>query len=165
GGPGQGAAGMARGLRGLFRRIQNTRDSVLVDQRGTGKSRPLDCKSDDESLKQLNESDETALARIKMCLGGLQADARLYTTPIAMDDLDDVRAYLGYDRINLYGGSYGTRAALVYLRQHGAHVRSIVLDGVAPTDMRLPLFTARDAQRALDHLVADCASDAVCSGK
>ena len=71
-----------------------------------------------------------------------------------MDDLDDVRAYLGYDRINVYGGSYGTRAALVYLRQHGDHVRSMILDGVAPMDMRLPLFTARDAQRALDKLLA-----------
>ena len=49
---------------------------------------------------------------------GYDADVRFYTTPIAMDDLDDVRAHLGYERINLYGGSYGTRAALVYLRRH-----------------------------------------------
>ncbi len=82
-----------------------------------------------------------------------------------MDDLDDVREHLGYDQINLYGGSYGTRAALVYLRQHEPHVRTVVLDGVAPTDMRLPLFFARDAQRALDRLVADCAADSVCSKK
>ena len=79
-----------------------------------------------------------------------------------MDDLDDVRAFLGYDRINLYGGSYGTRAALVYLRQHGEHVRSIVLDGVAPTDMRLPLFTARDAQHALDNALVDCDAEPAC---
>jgi pimeloyl-ACP methyl ester carboxylesterase len=79
-----------------------------------------------------------------------------------MDDLDDVRAYLGYDRINLYGGSYGTRAALVYLRRHGERVRSMVLDGVAPTDMRIPMFAARDAQRALDKLLTDCDADAAC---
>ena len=71
-----------------------------------------------------------------------------------MDDLDEVRAHLGYDKINIYGGSYGTRAALVYLRQHEPHVRAVVLDGVAPPDMRLPLFFARDAQRALDKLLA-----------
>ena len=53
----------------------------------------------------------------------------------------------------------GTRAALVYLRRHGEHVRSMILDGVAPTDMRLPLFTARDAQRALDKLLTDCDAD------
>jgi pimeloyl-ACP methyl ester carboxylesterase len=97
-----------------------------------------------------------ALARLRRCLEGYDADVRLYTTDIAMDDLDDVRAFLGYDRINLYGGSYGTRAALVYLRQHEEHVGSIVLDGVAPTDMRLPLFTARDAQHALDKALVDC---------
>src|SRR6185295_5097452 len=55
------------------------------------------------------------------------------------------------------------RAALVYLRQHEARVRSVVLDGVAPTDMRLPEFFPRDAQRALDHLLNDCAADSVCS--
>jgi pimeloyl-ACP methyl ester carboxylesterase len=167
GGPGQGAAKMARSLRPLFRRVQTTRDIVLVDQRGTGKSNPMDCPSNDESLKQLSESDEAGLERIKTCLTELnvKADPRLYTTTIAMDDLDDVRAYLGYDQINVYGGSYGTRAALVYLRQHEPHVRTVVLDGVAPTDMRLPLFFARDAQRSLDRLVADCAADAVCAKK
>jgi pimeloyl-ACP methyl ester carboxylesterase len=110
----------------------------------------------------MTEGSEAALARLRRCLDGYDADVRLYTTDIAMDDLDDVRAFLGYDRINLYGGSYGTRAALVYLRQHGEHVRSIVLDGVAPTDMRLPLFTARDAQLALDRALADCDAESAC---
>ena len=64
---------------------------------------------------------------------------RLYTTSIAMDDLDDVRQFLGYSRINLYGGSYGTRAAITFARRHGPVVRSVVLDGVAPTELRLPL--------------------------
>ena len=64
--------------------------------------------------------------------------------------------------MNLYGGSYGTRAALVYLRRHGEHVRTMILDGVAPMDMRLPMFTARDAQRALDKLLTDCDADTAC---
>ena len=76
-----------------------------------------------------------------------------------MDDLDDVRAFLGYDKINIYGGSYGTRAGLVYMRQHGDRVRAAILDGVAPTNMRLPLFFPRDVQRALDLLTKDCADD------
>ncbi len=82
-----------------------------------------------------------------------------------MDDIDDVRQFLGYGSINLWGGSYGTRAALVYLKQHEASVRSVVLDGVAPTDMRLPLYMARDSQRALDRLLADCARDAACAAQ
>jgi len=163
GGPGQAAAQLAPQIRGVFRQVQRTRDIVLVDQRGTGKSNPLNCRSSASSLREMTEGSEAALARLRRCLDGYDADVRLYTTDIAMDDLDDVRAFLGYERINLYGGSYGTRAALVYLRQHGEHVRSIVLDGVAPTDMRLPLFTARDAQHALDKALADCAANQACS--
>ncbi|HEU4692522.1 MAG TPA: alpha/beta hydrolase [Vicinamibacterales bacterium] len=162
GGPGQSAARLASQIRLMFRPVQRTRDIVLVDQRGTGKSNPLNCRSSANSLRELTQGSDVALARLRRCLEGYNADVRLYTTDIAMDDLDDVRAYLGYDRINLYGGSYGTRAALVYLRQHGQHVRSVVLDGVAPTDMRLPLFTARDAQLALDNALVDCDAEPAC---
>jgi pimeloyl-ACP methyl ester carboxylesterase len=162
GGPGQGAAHLAPQVREIFRQVLKERDIVLVDQRGTGKSNPLNCRSDSNSLRDATEPDEAVIERLKTCLAGYDADVRLYTTSIAMDDLDDVRAHLGYDRVNLYGGSYGTRAALVYLRQHGDRVRTMILDGVAPTDMRLPLFTARDAQRALDKLLADCEADASC---
>ena len=162
GGPGQGAAQLARQIRAAFRNVQRTRDIVLVDQRGTGKSNPLNCRSDANSLREMTEPSESGLGRLKKCLAGYNADVRLYTTNIAMDDLDGVREYLGYDRINVYGGSYGTRAALVYLRRHGEHVRTMILDGVAPMDMRLPTFTARDAQRALDRLLTDCEADAAC---
>jgi pimeloyl-ACP methyl ester carboxylesterase len=162
GGPGQGAAKLAREVRELFRKVQRDRDIVLVDQRGTGKSNPLNCRSENNSLREVTESEEASLARLRTCLEGYDADVRLYTTTIAMDDLDDVRAHLGYERIHLYGGSYGTRAALVYVRQHGDRVRSIILDGVAPTDMRLPLYSSRDAQRALDKLLADCEADTPC---
>jgi pimeloyl-ACP methyl ester carboxylesterase len=165
GGPGQGAAKLARQVRELFRTVQAERDIVLVDQRGTGDSGALECRTDDDRLASINEAEDVGLARLKACLAGYDADPRLYTTPIAMDDLDDVRAHLGYERINIYGGSYGTRAGLVYLRQHGDRVRSIVLDGVAPPDMRLPLYVPRDAQRAIDRLLADCAADAACASK
>jgi pimeloyl-ACP methyl ester carboxylesterase len=162
GGPGQGAAQMASLVQAAFRSVQRNRDIVLVDQRGTGRSNPLNCRSSSDSLAELSESDDEALEKLKECLATLPGDPRLYTTTIAMDDLDDVREFLGYDKVNLYGGSYGTRAALVYLRQHPDHVRTVVLDGVAPTDMSLPLFAARDAQRSLDKLAADCAIDKAC---
>jgi pimeloyl-ACP methyl ester carboxylesterase len=91
------------------------------------------------------------------------ADLTRYTTPIAMDDLDDVRAWLGYDKINLIGLSYGTRAALVYMRQHPEHVRRVVLLGVAPTYAKLPLYHARNGQRAMLLLLDECAADAACA--
>ena len=162
GGPGQGAAQMAKPLRELFRQVLTDRDIVLVDQRGTGKSNPLNCIDEDDSLKAFEASEGMAIERLKTCMAGYDADLRLYTTDIAMDDLDDVRAFLGYDKINIYGGSYGTRAGLVYMRRHGDRVRTAVLDGVAPTNMRLSLFTPRDAQRAFDRLVADCDADPAC---
>lgn len=163
GGPGQGAAKMAPLITAAFSRIQRHRDIVLVDQRGTGRSHPLNCEPKDDSLKALLADDESVLARLRECLASYDADPRLYTTPIAMDDLEDVRTFLGYQTVNLYGGSYGTRAALVYLRQHPDSVRAVVLDGVAPTDMRLPLFTGRDAGRALDQVLTDCAADSGCA--
>ena len=161
GGPGQGAAKLAKGLREIFRNVQVDRDLVLVDQRGTGDSSPLVCKHDDDKLDQ---TPEASIEKLRACLTTEQskADLRLYTTTIAMDDLDDVRRHLGYTRINLYGGSYGTRAAIVYTRKYAPNVRSVVLDGVAPTDMRLPLYMARDGQRALELMLRDCEQDSGC---
>ena len=162
GGPGMGAADMAAGVKPAFARIQRDRDIVLVNQRGTGESNPLQCKMDDDSLEDLSKADEVPLEKFRACLEGYDADLKLYTTSIAMDDLDDVRRFLGYGAINIYGGSYGTRAALVYLRRHGEHVRTVVLDGVAPPNMRLPLYMPRDGQRALGLLISDCEADAAC---
>jgi pimeloyl-ACP methyl ester carboxylesterase len=163
GGPGQGAARMAAPVGAAFARVRRHRDIVLVDQRGTGRSHPLECPSAIETLEALFTADEDPSARVRACLEHLDADVRHYTTVPAMDDLDAVRAWLGYERVNLYGGSYGTRAALVYLRRHERHVRSVVLDGAAPTAMRLPLFAARDADRALARLLGDCDADAACA--
>jgi pimeloyl-ACP methyl ester carboxylesterase len=168
GGPGQGAASLADVLEEPYRRIQASRDLVLVDQRGTGKSNPLACKPDkDEDADQDEDSDPlpAMLRKLHACLNSLKdkADVRKYTTSIAMDDLDDVRQFLGYSKINLYGGSYGTRAAIVYARRHAANTRAVIIDGVAPPDLLLPLYMARDSQRALDLLFRDCEKDAGCA--
>jgi pimeloyl-ACP methyl ester carboxylesterase len=166
GGPGQGAAQLAGQLRDPYRTIQADRDIVLVDQRGTGKSNPLDCKAATEERDDEDQDDPYRfIARLRTCLDSYKnkADVTKYTTSIAMDDLDDVREFLGYSKINLYGGSYGTRAAIVYLKRHADNVRSVILDGVAPTDMRLPLYMARDSQRALDLLFRDCERDKGCN--
>lgn len=166
GGPGQGAAELAGDLQEPYRRIETDRDIVFVDQRGTGKSNPLECKgSKEEEDEDEDDEDSSFVKSLRVCLDSYKnkADVTKYTTSIAMDDLDDVRRFLGYSKINLYGGSYGTRAAIVYTRRHTANTRSVILDGVAPTDMRLPLYMARDGQRALDLLLRDCALDKGCS--
>jgi pimeloyl-ACP methyl ester carboxylesterase len=163
GGPGGGAATLAPYVLPSFRRFQLDRDIVLIDQRGTGDSNPLNCEPEDRNEEDFSKADDYPMDRLRTCLAGLKADARFYTTSIAMDDIDAVRKYLGYGAIDLWGGSYGTRAALVYLKRHEDSVRSVVLDAVAPPDMRLPLFMARDGQRALDLMIDDCAKDAACS--
>lgn len=163
GGPGGGAATLAFERIPMFRRFEVDRDIVLVDQRGTGASNPLDCAPDEPDDDDVRTLDDYPVERYRTCLERLHADPRHYTTAVAMDDIEDVRRVLGYGPINLWGGSYGTRAALVYLQRHEASVRSVVLDGVAPTDMRLPLYMARDSQRALDRLLDACAHDTACA--
>lgn len=162
GGPGQGAAQVAEHLIPFFQGVQEERDVVFVDQRGTGDSNLLACEFDDDDLAALSQV-KFPVDKLKDCLADYDADTRLYTTPIAMDDLDQVRTELGYAKINLWGGSYGTRAALVYLRRHGNTVRSVVLDGVAPPGMRLPLTFPADGQRALDLMLKGCEDDAACN--
>jgi pimeloyl-ACP methyl ester carboxylesterase len=99
------------------------------------------------------------------CVESLSATADLtkYTTPIAMDDLNEIRMALGYDHINLIGGSYGTRASLVYMRRHAATVRSAILTGVAPIAFTNPLYHAAGGQRALDMVLDACALDPECA--
>ena len=76
------------------------------------------------------------------------ADLTQYTTDIAMADLDQVRAALGYEQINIYGASYGTRAAQAYARLFPDHVRTMVLDAVTSPDLILFMQMPQDGQRA-----------------
>jgi pimeloyl-ACP methyl ester carboxylesterase len=154
GGPGQGATKYGPLVPLAFREVRKTRDIVLVDLRGTGGSNPLGCDLGDPLQGEAFDA--------APCLRSLKGDPRFYTTAPAMDDLDEVRAALGYPKINLWGGSYGTRAALVYAQRHPDRVRSVVLDGAAPFEIALPLYNAWGAQRALDRLVADCAAEREC---
>ena len=135
-----------------------------MDQRGTGQSNPLNCDLFDPKDPQSFLGSFFPVEAVRQCREQLKpkADLTLYTTNIAMDDLDDVRAALGYDQINLLGGSYGTRAALVYLRRHPTHVRAVVLHGVAPTNQFMPLYFPRDTERALQGVLSECEADAAC---
>ena len=162
GGPGQGAIALAAQVMPLFTRLNDTRDIVFLDQRGTGKSHPLACEDSAQPMQSLFE-DALPERLVVKCLAQLQADPRQYVTPVAIADLDEVRAALGYARVNLWGGSYGTRAALEYVRRHGDRVRTIVLDGVAPANMKLPLSFAADGDAALKRLIEACESEALCN--
>ena len=168
GGPGQGAIDLAGQVQALLGRLGNRRDLVLVDQRGTGRSAPLVCP-DEPATRPLAESLDTGrqVQRLRECRRLLETlphgDLRQFSTWVAMQDLDAVRQALGAERINLVGGSYGTRAALEYLRQFPQRVRRVVLDGVAPPDMALPDTMAADAQAALDQVLDACTAEPRCA--
>lgn len=165
GGPGQGAATIAPQLAGILVPHRERRDIILVDQRGTGASNLLQCDPlpGEEPARALTRRmfDPDVLRACRERLSQ-QADLTQYTTLPAVEDLDAVRAALGYDKINLMGGSYGSRVALVYLRQHPERVRKAVAWSIAPTDMANPLPFAQNSQRALEGVLADCEADTAC---
>ena len=161
GGPGQGSLGYARLVAPFFREVRRSRDLLLIDLRGTGESGALVCAGQDQELASLARPSELGFDA-EHCLGGGATDPRLYTTLEQVRDLDAVREALGYREINLWGGSYGTRTALLYSREFPDRVRSLVLDGAVPLEQRFPLSVAADSQRALDRLLADCQAEAAC---
>jgi pimeloyl-ACP methyl ester carboxylesterase len=149
-----------------WRELRAHRDIVLIDQRGTGRSHRLDCMHPKDPKDIQGYFDPPLpLADVKRCRAELDpvADLSQYASSVAADDLDEVRAWLGYDKIDLDGGSYGTRAAQVYTRQHGDHVRTATLIGLVGMDQHTPLYHARDGKRALDMVVAACAKDSECA--
>ena len=127
--------------------LRRQRDILLVDQRGTGGSNPLECDLTTDPASAEYRDEGRFLAAVRRCRRELEqkADLRYYTTPIAMDDLDEVRRWLGYPRFNLFGVSYGTTAAMVYLRQHPEHVRTVALQGVIPLDVPMWLEAPRSS--------------------
>lgn len=164
GGPGHSATDDAPYVVQQAAKIREHRDLVFVDQRGTGGSNPLNCTLFNSSDLQSYLGDYFPLPDVRKCRDELEpkANLSLYTTPIAADDLDDVRRALGYQQINIVGLSYGTRAAQVFLKRHAASVRAIILLGVSPTSQFMPRDFPQDTERALNGVVAECATDKDC---
>jgi pimeloyl-ACP methyl ester carboxylesterase len=162
GGPGMGATVLYGNAAPAFARIHRNRDIVLVDQRGTGSSNPLNCDIDD--VKMMSASADALSVETERCRAELskRADLAFYTTTVAVRDLDAVRAALGYEQINLYGSSYGTRVAEHYLRRYPSRVRAVILDGVIAPEEALGPNTAIDAENALQNVFKRCAQDAHC---
>ncbi len=164
GGPGQSAVTVADSLHFIFNEVRKNRDIVFVDQRGTGKSNPLDCELETEASQQLPEVEQEAFAQqaITKCVDKIKNISVFYTTPYAASDLDVIRAELGYEKINLWGGSYGTRVVLEYMRRYPAQTRASVLDGLAPVDIALPWSMEADGLAALESLDEQCAKHLPC---
>ncbi|MCC2958114.1 alpha/beta hydrolase [Massilia sp. IC2-477] len=159
GGPGEAGSDVAPLLSTAFNRVRATRDIVFIDQRGTGRSGKLDCKSKPEHERMTEDQLE---AELRSCIAATKAPFAAYTTDAAARDIEAVRTALGYGTVNVFGGSYGTRLGQAYARLYPQSVRSLVLDGVAAPDQVIPAG-AKDGQAALDKLFAQCAKDAGCN--
>lgn len=160
GGPGQASTEAFVQEAGAFDRVREQRDILLVDQRGTGGSNRLDCPAPPAGAAYDSDADIAKAAAD--CLKQLPGDPRFYTTSVAVEDLDAVRAVLGYPALDLYGISYGSRVALQYLREYPDHTRSVVLDGVVPADLALGPGVSLDAERSLKLIFDRCAEEPAC---
>jgi len=167
GGPGQSAVDLAGPMSRLLATTLNRRDVVLVDQRGTGRSAPLHCDKPEPQgpLGPALDLQQQA-ERLRGCREALHAlphgDLRQFTTAVAVKDVEAVRQALGHGPVNLLAASYGTRAALEFMRQFPGATRRAVLDGVVPPDMSLPAAASADSQVALEAVFEQCDADRRC---
>ena len=161
GGPGQSARDMLPVMRRALSEVNRNHDLIFLDQRGTGGSNALEC-SFDEPENWLDMDFSAISERLRECRREWDADVRFYTTAHGADDIERLRQHYGFEQINLYGGSYGTRMAQVYLRRHPGRVRSMIIDGVVPTRLHLGSEHGLKLDQALNKLFTACASDADC---
>ncbi|MEO7254508.1 MAG: alpha/beta fold hydrolase [Casimicrobium sp.] len=168
GGPGQAASDIG-GLVSALGDLRKSRDIVLVDQRGTGKSKTLTCDSiaadpNVDPLKEAFSNSEEAVQRDwAKCIATLKGNAATHRTDDYIDDLELVRKALGQDKVNVWGGSYGSRVALRYMKRYPQSIRTAILDGVAPTSLHLPDDALATSEAELRSTLAACASSAGCN--
>ena len=161
GGPGGSSVNMYADMAATFSSIRRERDILILDQRGTGESNPLDCERLEDA--NLDQSEASVREATLACLKDLPGDPRFYTTSVAVQDLEAARQALGYEALNVYGVSYGTRVAQHYARRFPTVVRTLIIDGVAPPEVPLGPNAALNAQRTLSRLFDRCQSDAACA--
>jgi pimeloyl-ACP methyl ester carboxylesterase len=161
GGPGLAASGAAGFYAADSTGYRATRDVVLIDQRGTGKSNPLRCPELDSASKLGEMYDPAAVRRCRDELAKT-ADLTQYGTMAAVHDLEAVRMAYGAEKIDLIALSYGTVVVQTYMREYPQNVRCAVLVGTVPVDEKLPLHHARASEEVLQRLFDDCDRDPEC---
>ena len=156
GGPGQGGVEVASAVMPSLLKMNQQRTIVFIDQRGTGESNPLICDLSDTNIEEVPKEE------LKQCLSGLEANTQMYHTEILAQDTAEIQKALGFEKINIYGVSYGTRLGLSYIRQYPELVRSAVLDGVAPLDIPIGSDHGAGIRAAFQSLLLDCMAAEAC---
>ncbi|HEX2622079.1 MAG TPA: alpha/beta fold hydrolase, partial [Phototrophicaceae bacterium] len=138
------------------------RDMILIDQRGTGYSQPfLGCPETLDLPEDANDLEYAEACRDALKDEGVNLAA--YTSAASAADINDLRIALGYDQINLYGISYGTRLALTVMRDFPQGIRSVVLDSTYPPQVAGYDEEAINADRAFKVLFDGCAKNSACN--
>ncbi|MBC7850440.1 MAG: alpha/beta fold hydrolase [Chitinophagaceae bacterium] len=168
GGPGVAASKNAGFFADKSIPYRKDHDIVLIDIRGTGKSNPLNCYSlQFDATLQDQLSEMYPIDAVKSCYDSLskRADLTQYTTSIIAQDIEEIREWLGYKKIQLFGLSYGTKLAQEYMRRFPDAVESAVLMSPVVMNSKMPLHHAAFAHAALRQLFADCKTDLLCATK
>jgi pimeloyl-ACP methyl ester carboxylesterase len=135
GGPGQAAIPLTEAFLELLGPIAATRDVIVFDQRGTGLSHALSCRAP----RRRGRVKPTLAQSVLRCADGLGAGRAFYTTPESVADIEAIRRAGGYEKLVLYGTSYGTKVAEQYAQAYPEHVETLVLDSVVPPNGPDPL--------------------------
>jgi pimeloyl-ACP methyl ester carboxylesterase len=185
GGPGGAATQDYPAVASALAPLRKRHHLLLIDQRGTGLSNPLDCDGPSSTegpgpdslarrsaaqapvaslARRAGANPVDSLARIRRCAERLapRAAPQFYATGDAIRDLEAVRRALGAPPLDLVGVSYGTRVAQQYARRYPAAVRSIVLDGPVPNPLVLLSEHARNLESVVQQRLKRCRDDAAC---
>lgn len=161
GGPGQSAIDNAAGFDAMLSKVRQQRDILLIDQRGTGRSNLLTCDEGAQSPLSFDDDNADTLAETQKCLAKIDADVTQYGSLNAIKDFEAVRQHLGYKKLHIYGISYGTRMAQLYMRLYPAHLATVTLDGIVPMQQSV-LEIGASIDRGFDLLFKDCQETAAC---
>ncbi len=160
GGPGQAALGLGEFIAKAIAPALGSRDLLVFDQRGTGESDPLSCPalSSVSELEQAHSVDEL-VGRCALQLGPARGD---YTTQESVQDIEALRQAGGYEKLVLYGTSYGTKVALEYAERYPQHVEALVLDSVVPANGPEPF--AVPTFQAIGGVLSELCANHACAG-
>jgi pimeloyl-ACP methyl ester carboxylesterase len=165
GGPGEIASAGGTVFKQLFPQF----DLVLVDQRGIGLSRPaLACPEYSQVSAEANATANQAQQALIACGTRLKAqgiDLTAYNATESAADINDIRVALGFDRVVLFGVSYGTRLAQEVMRSYPKGIKAVVLDSVIPAQADRPAESPRWIEESLKKIFEACAVDLSCNSR
>lgn len=140
--------------------------AAATDESATPEVGPTDLSPSGDTVGMMNDARDAVGDGTARCVRELLAkgvDLRQYNSIASANDTVALVNALGYETYNLYGISYGTRLALVLMRDHPEGIRTVVLDSTFPPEIHGFELYAREAEEVVLQVFADCRIDPVCN--